>query len=65
MSGRDGDKYRVTKKILVNGRRYYPGSVARMNGKDAESLYYAGCVDNQDRRDNKNRPKHELDKRSH
>jgi hypothetical protein len=36
-----------------------------MNGKDAEALYYAGCIDNVDRRDRKGRIKHELDKRSH
>ena len=65
MSGRAGDKYRVTKPILHNGRKYYPGQAARMCGSDADHFFPAGCVDDKDRRDRKNRLKHELDKRSH
>ena len=65
MSGRDGDKYRVTKPIFHNGRRYYPGQTARMSGGDADHFFPAGCVDDKDKRDRRGRIKHNLDKRSH
>ena len=65
MSGRDGDKYRVTKPIIHNGRRYYPGQTARMCGSDADHFLPAGCVDDKDKRTRRGDIKHILDKRSH
>lgn len=65
MSGRAGDKYRVTKKIKVNGRRYYPGDTARMTGSDADHFFPAGCVDDKDKRTRRGNIKHILDKRGH
>jgi len=58
-------KYRVTKKLIHNKRKYERGETVNLQGNEAQTFYETGCVDNQDRRDRKNRIKHELDKRNH
>lgn len=56
------DKYRVTKPVEYNKRKYHPGDSVKMTGREAEEFFHTGCLDNKDRRDRRGRIKHELDK---